>query len=171
MLSMRKVFTLIIGFAIIISCNNEKPSIAKKSDRITTLDGALVLTDSLIYGIATHASENVDSSEIAGFNSFLQGKFIEYIFKKIYEGKLKAYDFLTEEELSIKEVKEIENAEGFNRSKVGKVQFNEQWLIDKNGILIKRVNNMTLGVERYSKQGTFVGYNALFKIKFNTTVQ
>jgi len=169
---MRKISILIIGFVIVtISCNNQKTSKVKPSEKLTTLDGALVLADSLIYGITTQANENVDSSEIAGFSSFLHGEFIDYIFEQIYTGNLKAYDFLSEEELSTKEVKEIEKAEGYSRSKVGKIQFNEQWLIDKSGILTKRVNSMTLGIERYSKQGTFLGYNALFKIKFNANAQ
>lgn len=169
---MRKINLLIIVMAVvIISCNNEKPKVVKLPGESPILNGAIVLIDSLTYGIATHASENVDSTELAGFNSFLQGDLIDYIFRQIYEGNLKAYDFLSDEELSIAEVKEIENADGFERTKVGKVQFNEQWFVDKNGMLLKRVNSMTLGVERFSKQGTFIGYNALFTIKFNTTAQ
>ncbi len=169
---MRRIIVIIIGFAIVlVSCNNEKPSVSKISDKLSSPEGMMVLTDSLIYGIATHASENIDSSELLEFNKFLQGKFIDYIFKQIYAGELKAFDFFSERELSINEVKELENAAGFNRSKVGKVQFNEQWLIDKNGMLIKRVNSMTLGIEHFSNQGNFIGYNALFKIKFNANVQ
>ena len=169
---MRKISLLIIGLAIaFISCNNEKESVNKVSEKSINLDGALVLTDSLIYSIATHPSENKDSSELAGFNLFLQKKLIDYIFKQIYSEKLKAYDFFSEKELSVNEVKEIEKTEGFNRSEVGKVQFNEQWLIDNNGMLIKRVKSMTLGIEHYSNQGTFLNYNALFTIKFNTTAQ
>lgn len=163
---------LFIGFAIaLISCNNQKPSVSKNSEKSLINNGAIVLTDSLTYGIATHASENVDSSELVEFNKFLQGDLIDYIFNGIYDGTLKAYDFFSDKELSVKEVKAIENSEGFNRSRVGKVQFNEQWLVSKNGILTKRVKSMTLGVEHYSKQGTFLNYNALFKVRFNTVDQ
>ncbi len=167
---MRKIILLIIVLAVVTTaCNNEKPKVVKLAGESPMLNGAIVLIDSLTYGIATHASENVDSAELAGFKSFLQGGLIDYIFKQIYKGDLKAYDFLSDEELSIDKVKEIENTDGFERSKVGKVQFNEQWVIDKDGSLLKRVNSMTLGVDRFSKQGTFVGYNPLFKIKFKAT--
>jgi len=169
---MKKISIIIIGLAIaIISCNNEKPSAVKNSAKLTMADGEFILTDSLIYGIATHASENIDSSELVGFSKFLKEKLIDYIFQQVYAGKLTAYDFFSEKELSIHEVKELEKMDGFNRSKVGKVQFDEQWLIDKNGVLIKRVNSMTLGIEHFSNQGNFIGYNALFKIKFNATAQ
>jgi hypothetical protein len=164
-------FSIAILAIVIISCNNEKPSVEKVSEKTILPDGGYVLTDSLIYGIFTHSMENIDSSEIAGFRTFLQRKFIDYIFNQIYAGKLKAYNFFTDKELSIKEVKSIEKSEGFNRSNVGKVQFNETWVIDKQGILTKRVNSMTLGTEHYSNQGTFVGYNALFTIKFKVPAQ
>lgn len=169
---MKKISILIVGFAIaLISCNNEKPSENKPSEKSVSLDGATVLADNLIYSIATHASENVDSSELVEFNKFLKGELINYIFTQIYSGKLKAYDFFSEKELSINEVKDLERAEGYDRSKVGKVQFNEQWLMDKNGMLIKQVNSLTFGIEHYSNQKTFIGYKALFKVKFKTTDQ
>ncbi len=169
---MKKVFLFTFVLAItIVSCKNEKSPFSGVSEKSTSIEGKLVLTDSLVYGIATRANENADSSELIEFNTFLQGKLFDYVFNQLYEGKLKAYDFLSDEELSIDDVKAIEKTNGFIRSKVGKVQFNEQWFIDKNGNLLKKVNSMTLGVERFSKQGTFVGYNALFKIKFNTTAQ
>lgn len=169
---MKNIGILIVSFTITLaSCNNEKSSVSRISEKTTAPDSAFVLTDSLTYGVATHPSENVDSLESAEFNKFLQGDLIDYLFTEIYSGRLKTYDFFTEKELSIEEVKDMEKSEGFHRSKVGKVQFNEQWFVDKKGNLLKRVNSMTLGVERYSKQGTFVGYNALFKIKFNANVR
>jgi hypothetical protein len=169
---MRKIGLLIVSIAIaIISCNNEKTKVSKVSEKSTILDSGLVLTDNLVYGIATRASENADSSELAGFSTFLQGKLIDYLFDELYTGRLKAYDFFSEKELTINEIKEIEKADGFERSKIGKVQFNEQWVVAKNGVLIKQVNSMTLGIEYYSKQGTFLNYNALFTIRFNPSVQ
>ncbi|NVO11360.1 MAG: hypothetical protein HXX16_15470 [Bacteroidales bacterium] len=156
------LFVTAIAFA---SCKNNTTEVAKTTDKITTIN-ANTLADSLVYGIVTHASENIDPYENDRFKSFLQDKLISSIFEKLYEGRLKAYDFFSDKELSIKEIREIEKAKGFNRSKVGKVQFNEQWYFDKSGVLNKRVNSMTLGIESYSNQGSFTGYNALFTVKF-----
>jgi hypothetical protein len=167
---MQKIHCFIIGcatlVAVLVSCNTNKTSEGKSSEKTTTLSGTYVLSDSLVFAIVTHASENADPYENEEFKSFLHEKLIPYIFEQLYAEKLKAYDFLTDEELSLKEIKKIEATEGFSRSKVGKVQFNEQWYFDKNGVLNKRVNSMTLGVESYSNQGNFYGYKALFKIKF-----
>jgi hypothetical protein len=171
---MRSITCLIIGVAVFVatftSCKNDKPTVSTISTK-TTPEGSIVLADSLVYGIATQISENSDPNESEEFKLFLQKKLVNYIFEQLYAKKLKAYDFLTGEELSLKDLKKIEAAEGFSRSKVGKVQFNEQWYFDKNGVLNKRVNSMTFGIEHYSNQGTFLNYNALFTIRFNTTAQ
>jgi hypothetical protein len=165
---MRRFNFLIIGLvaliATIISCNNDKPNISTLTKQ--NPEGSAILIDSLVYGISTHPSENIDPYENEAFKSFLQDKLINHIFEQIYSGKIKAFDFFTDKELTIKEVKELEKKQGFSRSKVGKVQFDEQWYFDKNGVLNKRVNSMTFGVESYSNTGNFVDYNALFKIKF-----
>jgi len=172
---MRKIHCILLGCAaltvMLISCNSDKTSVVKSSEKTTDSKGAYVLTDSLVYAIATRTSENADSTENDEFKLFLQEKLIGYIFRQLYDERLKAYDFFTDKELSIKELKKIEAAEGFSHSKVGKVQFNEQWFFDKNGALNKRVNSMTFGVESFSNQGNFIGYKALFKIKFKPIAQ
>lgn len=166
---MKSVNILLIGIAVLTmattSCNSKKTEVAKVNFAITP-EGATVIADSLIYGIETHENENSDISENEAFKSFLQEKLINYLFDQIYSGNIKAYDFFSDKELSIKEVREIEKADWFSRSKVGKIQFDEQWYIDKDKILRKRVRSMTLGVESYSNQGNFIGYKALFKVKF-----
>ncbi len=166
---MRKITLLIACLTILlVACNNNKPS---ENTAKTSTDESKVLADNLVYGIATRPSENADSSELVQFGNFLQKDLINFIFDEIYSGRLKAYDFFTEKELSIEDVKTIEKAEGFDRKKVGKVQFNEKWAVDKNGTLIKRVNSMTFGIEHYSEQGTFLNYNALFNVKFKVNAQ
>lgn len=160
---------LIIGLAvsvlIIESCTNNRP-VNPVSSATSTPKEAVVLIDSLVYSIATFQSENSDSLENEAFNLFLKEKLINYVFDQLYAGKIKAYDFLSNKELTIKEIKNIEKTEGYSRSKVGKIQFNEQWYVAKDGAINKRINSMTLGLEHYSNQGNFINYTALFKVKF-----
>lgn len=165
---------LLTGLVVIAmtfaSCKNSTPEITKTSNKSTPINGN-TLVESLVYGIVTHVNENTDTYENDRFKSFLQDKLISAIFEKLYDGKLKAYDFFSDKELSIKEIREIEKANGFSRTKIGKVQFNEQWYFDNNDMLNKRVNSMTFGIESYSNQGNFTGYNALFTIKFKPIAQ
>lgn len=166
---MRKI-ALLLGCLIIliVACNTNKPA---ENNADSSKDKGKVLVDNLVYGIATRPSENADSSELIQFSNFLQKDLINFIFEEIYAGRAKAYDFFTDKELSMDDVRLIEKSEGFDRKKVGKVQFNEQWYVDENGMLVKRVNSMTFGIEHYSDQGTFLNYNALFNVKFKVTAQ
>jgi len=165
---------LIVGYVIIaasiISCKNDRTAVPISITK-TNPEGSIILTDSLVYGIVTHTSQDADPLENEEFKTFLQENLINYIFDQLYAENLKAFDFFSGKELTIKEIKKIEKTEGFSRSRVGKVQFNEQWYFDKNGVLNKRVNSMTFGVEHYSNQGTFLNYNALFTINFKRNVQ
>lgn len=167
---MKKITLILVCLAAVISaCNSNKPS--EDTKKISSDETIKILTDNLVYGISTRPSDNADSSELVQFGNFLQKDLINFIFEEIYSGRLKAYDFFSEKELSIEDVKTIEKSEGFDRKKVGKVQFNELWYVDKNGMLIKRVNSMTFGIEHYSEQGTFLNYNALFNVKFKVNAQ
>lgn len=162
---MKYVLTALVFVTMIIGCKNKSNEFVKTpSSNIS--ENKEFITDSLIYGIVTNVNANIDPYENENFKSFLQDKLINAIFEKLYTGKLKAYDFMSDKKLSINEIKSIEKANGFDRNKVGKVQFNEQWYFDKNGVLNKRVNSMTFGIESYSNQGNFTGYDALFTVKF-----
>jgi hypothetical protein len=166
---MRRIRYLVGGLVLFTlafnSCKNDKKATSEFSNN-STVKEANVLTDSLVYGIVTQVSENIDPYENESFKTFLQNTLINSIFEQLYDGKFKAYDILSDKLLTIKELKEIEATEGFSRSKVGKAQFNEQWYYDNNGKLNKRVNSISFGLESYSNQGTFYGYKALFKVKF-----
>jgi hypothetical protein len=160
------MLVLALAAFTIVSCKNEKPSVVKTVEKNLTPEGSVIVADSLTYSLVTHSSEDVDATDGEEFKSFLHEKLINYIFEQLYDGKLKAYDFYSDKEMTIKEIKEIEKSEGFSRSKVGKVQFNDQWYFDNKGVLNKRTNSMTFGLESYSNAGSFIGYKALFKIKF-----
>ena len=89
------------------------------------------------------------------------------IFDDVYKGKLIAYDYETQKELSIDEVKKIENKEGYKRRIVAKYQFQEAWYYDKqNHTFIKKVYSIIFGYEIYDETGFVKGYKPLFKVKF-----
>jgi len=149
------------------SCKNEV-KLENKSTAVRTLPkGSILVADSVIYDVVIRDIDHEDPWESERLKTFKQDVFVDNIFDQLYEGKLFAYDFYTGEELTIKKIKEIEKAEGFSRTKVSKIQFNEQWSIDSLGVLNKQINYMTFGLESYSLQGTFTGHKALFKVYRN----
>ena len=50
-------------------------------------------------------------------------KFIDSLFSLVYEGKATAYDYFSNEKMSLKQVKALEKEEGFSRDRIGKIQF------------------------------------------------
>jgi len=130
-----------------------------------------LVADSIIYDVVIRDIDNEDPWESERLKTFKQDVFVDNIFDELYNEKLSAYDFMTGEKLSIKDIKNIEKSEGYSRSKISKVQFNEQWVIDSLWVLNKKINSMIFGIESYSKQGTFTGHKALFKVYTNPNAQ
>ena len=62
---------------------------------------------------------------------------VDEIFKLVYKGDLKPYEFFYNEPLTINEIKTLEKDHEFSRDKIAKVQFEEAWYFDaesqKNG--------------------------------------
>jgi len=161
--------TCCLGLAAILtiaSCNQKRPQ-AEPIARDTRIPlKSVKVADSIVYDVIVRDIDGEDPWEAERLQTFSQDTFVNYLFQQLYAGKYKAYHFETGKQLSAKEIRAIESQPGYNRSRVSKLQFNEQWYFDSTGVLNKRVNGITLGLEAYSSQGTFKGHKALFRVKF-----
>lgn len=127
--------------------------------------GEITIADSIIYDVIIRDINGEDPWEAKRLSTFKHEQFVNLIFDQLYRGSYTAYNFETQTKISVDEIKAIENTPGFSRQLISKVQFNEGWYADSLGQINKRINSMILGVESYSKQGTFLGYQALFIVK------
>lgn len=86
------------------------------------------------------------------------------ILQAVIKGRLKAYDFITEQPLSIDDIKKIDKARP--RNTIGQIQFEEEWFYDeKECRLYKKVNALTWGYEK--RKGTDKnGFEAVFRVVF-----
>ena len=144
---------------------NPNVTINESENAVTTF------ADSIKYDVIIKPTDSEDAWEVERLQNFKQNSFIDYIFEQLYAGNFSAFDYETHKVLSIQEVKKIESAADFNRQNIGKIQFNEKWYIDSTGMLNKKINFLTLGIESYSNQKTFLGYKALFIVKFKPSDQ
>ena len=88
------------------------------------------------------------------------------IYGAIYAKKAVAYDYRTEEALSIQEVKKLEKK--FDQNYLAQLQFVEEWYFDEQNFRFsKRVNALTLAYERFDDSRNLSGYVAAFKVFFN----
>ena len=86
----------------------------------------------------------------------------------VYSQRAIAFDFDTNEKLTVKQVKQIEKKTGFSREKIGKIQFTESWYLNPDKVTItKKVSSLVLGYETYDSQGQFRGYLPVFRISLN----
>ncbi|MBP5369064.1 MAG: hypothetical protein J6Z01_11485 [Bacteroidales bacterium] len=79
------------------------------------------------------------------------------IFQAVIKGRLQAYDYFSEELLSVADVKAIDKK--YNRKSIGQIQFEEDWYFDeKNLRFYKDVKALTWGYENHegTKENGFV---------------
>ncbi len=157
------VFILLL--ATLVSCSKPQPKNVIIDDRGKEHDLTLI-ADSIKYEVIVQVNDNDiwDSERLKGYKNHQQ--FIHSILKNIINGKLKAYDYATDEVLTAEEVKDIIENQQVDASQIGKLLFTEQWYIDTKGYLHKKIISITLGKAEYSQKGTFKGYSALFTVKY-----
>ena len=95
-------------------------------------------------------------------------KLIEIIFEAIKDGQATAFNYHTGETMSMKDIKKLEKTEEFEKSKIAKVQFVEDWYFDAKSLTMqKKVKSIMLAYEVYDQFGKIRGYKAAFKIDLN----
>lgn len=162
---------VLTGFFTISCCTKENQNTDNLKQTLkTTKQNSLencFTTDSIIYDVEI-IPDSTDEFRVNCLKEFDQKEFVEIIFDAVYSGRLKAFDIGTNEELSIKEVKKLEKTEGYNRSSIGKLQFNESWSLNKETLSFeKKVTWIKMGYEVYTDEGILMGYAPLFGVWMN----
>lgn len=174
-------FFLIAISILVLSCKDETDNSTKKDsinadksveinkDLLNKGENAIPVADSIMY-ITTVI--NPDPSEDYYMTDWLAGADIktlaELIFKAVYEGKLKVYDYVTGEEMTIEDVKSLDTE--WKRDDIGQILFTEDWYFDEKELrMYKQVNSVMLAYYRYADDGTLIGNKAGIRVYFNDT--
>ena len=172
-----KIITLAI-FIIFSACKSEE-NIEEKINYGTNTEinqellnpskSASKIADSIIY--ITNVI-NPDPGEEYYMKDWLGGVKTEilanHIFKAVYEGKLKAYDYSTGKEMTIEEVKELDNE--IKREQIGQILFTEDWYFDETKLkMYKQVNSIMLAYFRFDEEGNIIGNKAGIRVYLNDT--
>ena len=89
---------------------------------------------------------------------------IKDILKAVEDGRLNAYDYYDEHQLSKKEISTIINENKLTK-RTGKIQFVEDWYWDKKSLrLQKEIKKIMFGYEVYTENGELRGYKASFVV-------
>ena len=135
-------------------------------------DNYIRMADSISYGLVIKNRDSSDTWQKKWLETLDREAFVDFLFEAVYSGRLQPYDYFTDESMSVKEIRNLEKSEPFDRSRVGKLQFEERWYFDKEQLsLVKEVYAVMLAYEVYRKDGTFRGYKPAFKVRLREKLQ
>jgi len=161
-----------LGFIIcvlLVTCTQKTGKEQIKAE-IKTPDSVSMhlIADTIIYDVVIRNTNPYDTWIEQSLEKLQHGKLIDSLFALVYERKTMAYDYFSNEELSVKQIEILEKEEGFARDRIGKIQFTEAWYFNKKTkTLHKEVISVALGHELYSDSGEFRGYKPVFKLYLN----
>lgn len=181
---MKKVILLLIlPIAIMVSCNQESAPAGEETGEQSSLSGTLIAE-----GFRSEALIIFPKEDETWLGKIDQKILVDIIFNAIYEGRVIPYDFITDDPLTIEDVKAIESSidtlyiedfetgememkvveDELRRDEITKVFFKEDWYFDKvNFKMEKKVIGISLAIENYDKKGNLRGYEPLFIIYFD----
>ena len=128
----------------------------------------LLLASPIIYDVLVKNPDLEDTWASEKIENFKKDDFVNIIFEAIYNGRIKAYNYHTGDEMTLKKIRTLENSEEFDRSKIGKIQFEEDWYFnEKEFILSKKIKSIILAYEVIDQFGEIRAYKGAFLIPLN----
>jgi hypothetical protein len=138
------------------------PVLVTKSE----MPAGVELADTIIYQVIISNPNPDDAWTTECLRGLKRKVFIDSIFNMVYAGKLTAVNRETHEKLTLKQLKEMENAAGFSRENIGMIQFTEAWYLDPSTrAMTKKVLAMDLGYNYISSEGDLIAYKSLFRVE------
>lgn len=128
------------------------------------INTGLTCADTVVYNVYLSPNDAAPAQQTECIYGIDAEVFIDKIFERIYAEECQVYSFDTRKLLSASAIRHMERNSEFERKRITMVQFHEAWSIDSTG-LRKDVLSITLGVEAYSEQGTFLGHRGLFSVE------
>ncbi len=154
--------TILFFIFIAVACNHK----TEKQIKYTTpnYDNLELWADTIVYDVLIMNPDSTDDWQEQKLKYLNHEKLVNDVFESIYSGQKKAYNYYTNSEYSIQDIKEFEKE--YSRSDIGKIQFTESWLYDKkSGTHIKQVHSILIAYTLYDSSNNIRGYKAGFYIK------
>ena len=151
-----------------MSCNKQ-PASTNISKTVVALDSLKFkcYADTIVCDMVVRNADKEDKWKEECLGRLQRVALIDSIFEDIYNGKLIAYDFRTNQKLTIDEAKKLEKASGYTRDDIGKFLFREAWYYDRiHHSFIKKVHSIVFGYEIYDENISVWKYRPLFKVEF-----
>jgi len=160
----RMAVCLMILFTACRKHSTETP--ASETVTKSEMPSGIEVADTIIYQVIISNPNPEDTWTTSCLSGLNRKTLIDSIFSMVYNGKLIAYNRETHEKLTLKQLKDMEKADGFSRDQIGMIQFTEAWYLDPaTRAMTKKVLAMDLGYDFYTSEGDLVGYKPLFRVE------
>jgi len=172
----KRILIIILLIAGITACKQQssEPSVTGKAKTLkdTTLLNLQTIAESIRYNVVIKNPDPADEWTETCLKGLDREKLVDEVYKAIYAGKVKAYDYYTDEPMSVKQVKEIEKQAESDGAEVAKVQFLEDWHFDPVTFnLYKKVHFIMLAYEILDEKGNVRSYEAAFYVPFGMEME
>jgi hypothetical protein len=165
-----KVFFL-FGLTILLLAGACKNSAEKKSGNATNVQatdttGLMLVGKDIITDIVLKPDTAGDPWEVEKVKGFRGDKMFRELLDNIYTGKVTVYDCRVDKALTTSEIRDLEKEFDSDVSRIGKVQFTEDWYFDTNrNSIIKKVKSVSFGFSMGTSGDMSLRYKALFRIR------
>ena len=130
---MKHYFIVLLLFVLVTgSCRKSNNTGTPVHSKTAFADSSLglLMADTIIYQVSIINKNPDDAWAAYCLKGLDHGAFIDHIFDMIYQGRVIAYDQLTHEKLTKKQVENMEREPGFARNKISMIQFEESWYLN-----------------------------------------
>ena len=163
----RQLYLILIMLVMAASCRNEAKKTESGESKVTppVESGLILIGKDIITEVIVTPDTLGDPWEVEKVTGYDGMAMYRSIFGNAYDGKLRVYNILTEEPINPGDLRSLERDFGSDYSKIGKLQFIEDWYFDPStNALTKRVKSVSFGYESKRQEGLPPSYKALFKI-------
>lgn len=131
-------------------------------------EGAILLSDTLVYSVDLVATDSLDTWSAWRLRHVAPRPMADFLLNEVYEGRLQAYDYFSNEPLSIEEVRRREQADDYHRDLVEEFQFEESWYyLPGEQRFHKEVHALVLAYSLYASDGSLRGRKPVLRIRLN----
>lgn len=163
------LFIFFVAAGLLSGCRNTPDNMIQDENPadISVING-IVVADTIIYDVIIRNPDSSDEWTAECLKNLNHRMLIDSLFSMAYSEQAEVYDFFSGVALTPEALLALESTPDFDRSRVGKIQFTEQWMVSSEDLtLSKKVLSLVVGYELYDESGGVRGYKPVFKIDLN----
>lgn len=130
-----------------------------------TLSSSLVVAEDIVYDVEVINPYPEDTWMAESLQSLDHESLVKFVFDGIYQERFSCYDIFEGTPIPLRKIRKMEKDGEFSRDRIGKFQFQEQWILDTvNMTFSKKVTEIRMGVQKFNDAGELTGYAPLLRV-------